>query len=994
MKECLRVLSSKGESDEVELAAADAAKRLTDFVEVEAQNDDRGSDIVAALKGVSVLLEAVLNTKEKNGLIQALMGACAGVFPPRKLESLRCLIAISRVSRHRAPIAGSGLLGVVSAAAVSDRASPSLRAMTFEAIGLLASDDPGDHDPATSRDPVRAAEFAKLRQQILQVGAVDAMVSCLTPPPTQLEGSPLAVSSSPQSKGGSGGGIGDAEEVRGYQASTIRSTEDHVSVCIAAAAALAALAPSPDVTVHLIRSNAVKKCLHLLGHRYHLSRSTRHGAEGAQAADREDQNEEEYDDVNGFDWCFSCERPALRVLGGILQPPLPVTSTTDAHDEHSQSRSSLIERIATAEAVDLLRGCLATRGPDCIASSVHVAEARRMALTTLKLLMQRYPGPMTTPISNSNLSADSSGQSAGGGSSDAKDSEAPSIAAYLLPHHEAARSSEASGREDRAGRTGAGEEQEEGLLDMARRVLTVGDYAAHALVAELLLVLCERQASSRSAEENAARLAVAEQWRWSLLGCHGGLLFKQLLRRATDEFDGNAGSGPPSSLSAHHPLLIATASLLRELRPLSASSSSSIDVPTSHSLPSKHLSASVIDSLTDMLASPRSVVRIAALQGVAVILVTSSPSSSFRRACIEHLEDATGISSSRPQPSLEGPVASLLPARLRTTILSCDMKAENRTTALEVLTAVDDALAHISGQLGVGKFHRAKGNADDDDDLHRLLSGILGVEACEVSGSESLDNRSNVRVATSRSDSSSSPLYSTNILNGNCGMLLKDELKLAALTYAADPEALKMMGNARFGIRLLVDAIGYYATTLIVLDKALTPEQRCEQDRRRGAMEPYASASIGVEEPSGVKEPFEPLEPIESLKLRVACHLNIARCFLKLGAEHRCLKACTAAEVTAMVGGYLEQSKETRRVAKFLAAQLFWNLASYSHGAGFGVSYASMTSPAMSQVQRQYLRRARDILKDLLASVDCSDDTKDRSAKLLLRQVQAALKRK
>ena len=37
MKECLRVLSSKGESDEVELAAADAAKRLTDFVEVEAQ---------------------------------------------------------------------------------------------------------------------------------------------------------------------------------------------------------------------------------------------------------------------------------------------------------------------------------------------------------------------------------------------------------------------------------------------------------------------------------------------------------------------------------------------------------------------------------------------------------------------------------------------------------------------------------------------------------------------------------------------------------------------------------------------------------------------------------------------------------------------------------------------------------------------------------------------------------------------------------------------
>ena len=220
VKGWLAAIGRGGADDESELAGAAAAGELADFVELEAANDDRGGDIVAALKGVPVLLEAVLETSQPNGLIQALMGACAGVLPPRKLHSLRALVAVARAARHRAPIAGSGLLGVVSAAAVSGRAPARLRALTFEAIGLLASDDAGEHDVDRAANPRRAAEFVKLRQQTLQVGAVDAMVSCLRPPPeapsseSGEQGKSSSVASG-SSGGGGGGGGGGAEGAGG-----------------------------------------------------------------------------------------------------------------------------------------------------------------------------------------------------------------------------------------------------------------------------------------------------------------------------------------------------------------------------------------------------------------------------------------------------------------------------------------------------------------------------------------------------------------------------------------------------------------------------------------------------------------------------------------------------------------------------------------------------------------------------------------------------------
>lgn len=64
----------------------------------------------------------------------------------KKVSALRALVSISRSERHRGSVAGSGILGVASAACVAPRTAPRVRALCFEAVGLLAGDD----DPETS----------------------------------------------------------------------------------------------------------------------------------------------------------------------------------------------------------------------------------------------------------------------------------------------------------------------------------------------------------------------------------------------------------------------------------------------------------------------------------------------------------------------------------------------------------------------------------------------------------------------------------------------------------------------------------------------------------------------------------------------------------------------------------------------------------------------------------------------------------------------------
>lgn len=145
--------------------AAFCAERLAEFAEVEGE---RGADIIVACGGVPVLVEVVLEAESKR-MMEALMGACAGVLPARKVAAIRCLVRIGKVHRHRGAVAGSGMLGIVSAAAVGQRSPPSLRALCFETIGVLASDD--DAEAAATQV---LFEFSKEAAAAVRAGALAA----------------------------------------------------------------------------------------------------------------------------------------------------------------------------------------------------------------------------------------------------------------------------------------------------------------------------------------------------------------------------------------------------------------------------------------------------------------------------------------------------------------------------------------------------------------------------------------------------------------------------------------------------------------------------------------------------------------------------------------------------------------------------------------------------------------------------------------------------
>lgn len=48
---------------------------------------------------------------------------------------MRILVSMAKCERHRASISGSGVLGVVTAAAVGVKTPTKLRALCFEAVG-------------------------------------------------------------------------------------------------------------------------------------------------------------------------------------------------------------------------------------------------------------------------------------------------------------------------------------------------------------------------------------------------------------------------------------------------------------------------------------------------------------------------------------------------------------------------------------------------------------------------------------------------------------------------------------------------------------------------------------------------------------------------------------------------------------------------------------------------------------------------------------------
>eukprot|EP00617_Octactis_speculum_P018149 CAMPEP_0185763656 /NCGR_PEP_ID=MMETSP1174-20130828/22569_1 /TAXON_ID=35687 /ORGANISM="Dictyocha speculum, Strain CCMP1381" /LENGTH=341 /DNA_ID=CAMNT_0028445855 /DNA_START=71 /DNA_END=1092 /DNA_ORIENTATION=+ len=301
LKEWLGFLAAGGDAEasgnaEGDRKAETSARALAEYVE---QEGLRGTNVLVALGAVPVFVEAIMEADSKR-MLEALMGAVAGSIPGRKTEALRALVAMGHVDdSHRGSIAGSGILGVLAAVAVQSKHPPRVRCLAFEAIGLFASDDDvtdgSDDDDATrqrQRSPAdrarRRDEFRKLRAQVLSVGAVDRMVACLD----------------------------------------LKKGDADVSLCIAAAGAIARLAPSHDTHPAIRRSRTVARCLTLLRGSHDDTTESQSESQSPPASVAEEVDgdatmmrtgdDDSMEDVgDDFDRSFAWERPALRVLVGI-----------------------------------------------------------------------------------------------------------------------------------------------------------------------------------------------------------------------------------------------------------------------------------------------------------------------------------------------------------------------------------------------------------------------------------------------------------------------------------------------------------------------------------------------------------------------------------------------------------------------------------------------------------------------------------------------------
>ena len=98
------------------------------------------------------------------GLERTLLCAIAGKLPEHTLAAIDALAACATSPIVRGAIAGSGILGMISAVVLSPNSPPGDRAVGIRAAASMAFDD---DDVAAAAGEERAREFQQLRQQLL-----------------------------------------------------------------------------------------------------------------------------------------------------------------------------------------------------------------------------------------------------------------------------------------------------------------------------------------------------------------------------------------------------------------------------------------------------------------------------------------------------------------------------------------------------------------------------------------------------------------------------------------------------------------------------------------------------------------------------------------------------------------------------------------------------------------------------------------------------------
>lgn len=120
---------------------------------------------VDLLVAVGLTTTFVLGFLGKDQVVKTLLDAASGALPEQKILILEVLVEVARYPQHRGGVAGSGILGVVCAMALSEKGNIRSRALALTALSVLPL-NPFER----SADPYRELEYKKLREQLEKVG--------------------------------------------------------------------------------------------------------------------------------------------------------------------------------------------------------------------------------------------------------------------------------------------------------------------------------------------------------------------------------------------------------------------------------------------------------------------------------------------------------------------------------------------------------------------------------------------------------------------------------------------------------------------------------------------------------------------------------------------------------------------------------------------------------------------------------------------------------
>jgi len=141
----------------------------------------RGAEGFADTDGLDAFLSVAMGQSVKTGsggLMVALAQALMTDMTEFKVAIFETLAAAAHWPSLKGKVAGSGVLGVITATLLAPRHPPPVKALMVRLCGELAVDTP---EAASLGDKRRAEEFAKLRGQLISSGALKAMVDMLTP---------------------------------------------------------------------------------------------------------------------------------------------------------------------------------------------------------------------------------------------------------------------------------------------------------------------------------------------------------------------------------------------------------------------------------------------------------------------------------------------------------------------------------------------------------------------------------------------------------------------------------------------------------------------------------------------------------------------------------------------------------------------------------------------------------------------------------------------